>query len=47
MKESEQSQTHVRTYMHTYNTSVHIQCKAIYDETGVRDQFYVVQRSDV
>jgi len=35
--------------MHTYNTSVHIECKHTYDDTGVRDVnlMLVVQGSDV
>jgi len=36
--------------MHTYNTSVHVQCEVIYDNTGVRDinfMFSKVQIFDV
>jgi hypothetical protein len=35
------------TYIHTYNTSVHIQCKAIYDNTGVRDVNFMLSKAEV
>jgi len=31
----------------TYNTSVHIQCKAIYDNTDVRDVNFMLSKADV
>jgi hypothetical protein len=30
--------------MHAYNTSVHIQCEAIYDNTGVRDANFILSK---
>ena len=33
--------------MHMSNTSVHRECEAVYDDTGVRCKFYVVKGSDV
>jgi hypothetical protein len=39
--------TDICTYMHTSSTSVHRECEAVYDDTGVRCQFYVVKGSDV
>jgi len=33
--------------MHTYNTSVHIQCEAIYDNTGVRDVNFMLSKVEV
>jgi len=35
------------TYMHTYNTSVHMQCEAIYDDTGVRDANFMFSKVQV
>jgi hypothetical protein len=32
------------TYMHTYSTSVHILCEAIYDNTGVRDINFMLSK---
>jgi len=34
-------------YMHTYNTSVHVQCEAIYDDTGVRDAKFMFSKIQV
>jgi len=35
------------TYMHTYNTRVHIQCETIYDDTGVRDVHFMFSKVEV
>jgi hypothetical protein len=35
------------TYMHTYSTSVHIRCEAIYDNTGVRDVNFMLSEVEV
>ena len=32
------------TYMYTCHTSVHIECKAIYDDTGVRGINFVLSK---
>jgi hypothetical protein len=40
---SEQSQTD----LHTYNTSVHMQCEAICDDTGVRDVNFMFSKVQV
>jgi hypothetical protein len=33
--------------MHTHSTSVHIQCEAIYDNTGVRDVNFMLSKVEV
>ena len=33
--------------MHIYNTSVHIQCEAIYDKTDVRDVNFMLSKAEV
>jgi len=30
--------------MHAYNTSVHIQCEAVYNNTGVRDVNFMLSK---
>jgi hypothetical protein len=35
------------TYMHTYNTSVHVQCEAIYDNTDVKDVNFMLSKVEV
>jgi len=44
IQESEQSQTHVHTCIHT---SVRIQCEVIYDSTGVRDVNFMFSKVEV
>ena len=39
--------TDICTYMHTSCTSVHRECEAVYDDTGVGSQCYAVKGSDV
>jgi hypothetical protein len=33
--------------MHTYNTSVHIRCEAMNDDTGVRDVNFMLSKVEV